>query len=219
MAQTQAGKKRAETYRLKRMCRTEAEVREKGYEIIAGIDEAGRGPLAGPLVAAACILPSGYVLRGINDSKKLTSLDRYRLYQELLLHSEIDFGIGIVEAAEIDQLNIHRATLEAMLRAVGRLHMHPEFLLIDGRHVPESPIPSASIVDGDLYVQAIAAASIIAKVTRDHIMIGYHDLYPHYGFDEHKGYGTSKHLAAIDAHGLCPIHRISFRRSEQCLEV
>ncbi|NGX38036.1 MAG: Ribonuclease HII [Chlamydiae bacterium] len=205
-----SGKKRAETFRLKRLCNIEQEVREQGFESIAGIDEAGRGPLAGPIVAAACILPDGYVLRGIDDSKKLTPELRYKLYQDLILHPDIDFGVGVVEAAEIDKLNIHNATLEAMLRAIRRLSIVPHFLLVDGCHTPECDIPSASVVDGDQKAQVIAAASVIAKVTRDHIMLGYDALYPAYGFKDHKGYGTLKHKEAIKKHGPLPIHRMSF---------
>jgi len=202
--------KRKETFRLKRLCNIEDQIRGEGFEIIAGVDEAGRGPLAGPLVAAACILPEGYKLRRIDDSKKLTSELRYTLYQDLILHPEIHFGVGVVEAAEIDSLNIHNATLEAMRRAIFRLSKTPQFLLVDGCHVPDCEIPSESIVDGDQKAQVIAAASILAKVTRDHIMIGYHDLYPEYGFHDHKGYGTKQHQDAIDAHGPTPIHRMSF---------
>lgn len=207
-------KKRRETIRLKRLCTIEQEVRELGYEIIAGVDEVGRGPLAGPVVAAACILPEGYVLRGINDSKKLTEAARFSLYQELIAHPGIEYGVGVVEAAEIDELNIHNGSQEAMVRAVKRLRKTPNFLLIDGPHTPPIDIPSAGIVCGDAQVQAIAAASVIAKVTRDHIMIGYHDIYPDYGFKEHKGYGTSKHLEAIRRFGRTPIHRMSFGKGE-----
>ncbi|NGX26773.1 MAG: Ribonuclease HII [Chlamydiae bacterium] len=207
--------KRKETFRLKRLCNIEEQIRGQGFEIIAGVDEAGRGPLAGPLVAAACILPAGYKLRGIDDSKKLTGEQRYAFYQDLILHPEIHFGIGVIEAAEIDALNIHNATLEAMLRGIRRLCKRPQFLLIDGRHTPDSEIPMEAIVDGDRKAQAIAAASILAKVTRDHIMIGYHDLYPEYGFNEHKGYGTKQHLNAIDTHGPTPIHRMSFGKFKE----
>lgn len=210
MALTKTGKKRAETLRVKRLSSIEQQVHEKGFLLIAGIDEVGRGPLAGPLVAAACILSEGILLRGINDSKKLTHDQRYRLYQDLILHPKIIFGIGIVEAREIDRLNIHHATLEAMLRAIRRLGQTPDFLLVDGKHIPKCEIPAESIIGGDSKVQAIAAASIIAKVTRDHIMIGYHELYPQYCFNEHKGYGTKKHLDALHKFGTCPIHRLSF---------
>ncbi len=204
--------KRKETLRLKRLCHIEQEVRAQGFETIAGIDEAGRGPLAGPVVAAACILPEGYILRGIDDSKKLTEQERLRLYRELIENKGVDSGVGVVEAAEIDRLNIHNATLEAMQRAVSRLRVQPSFLLVDGVHIPPGDIPAAPVVGGDREVQAIAAASIFAKVTRDHIMEGYHELYPEYGFKDHKGYGTKQHLEAIDSKGPTPIHRMSFGR-------
>lgn len=202
--------KRRETFRLKRLCNIEAKVRAQGFDVIAGIDEVGRGPLAGPLVAAACILPEDYVFRGIDDSKKLTAKERYILYQDLTFHPEVFFSVGVVESTEIDTYNIHNATLEAMLRALSRLKKHPSFLLVDGCHVPHCTIPSEGIVDGDQKAQVIAAASVIAKVIRDRIMMGYHDLYPEYSFHEHKGYGTKKHLNAIAMHGLTPIHRRSF---------
>ena len=187
-------------------------MRALGFETIAGVDEAGRGPLAGPLVAAACILPEGYILRKIDDSKKLTENLRFKLYQDLLYHPEISYGIGLVEPAEIDRLNIHNATLEAMKRAIEKLEVTPSFLLVDGIHLPDTDIPSATVVDGDQKAQVIAAASILAKVTRDHIMIGYDALYPGYGFKEHKGYGTKQHLDALEAKGPTPIHRMSFGR-------
>lgn len=206
-----ARKKRAETYRLKRLLSIESQIREQGYEQIAGVDEAGRGPLAGPVVAAACILPDGYKLRGINDSKKLTDQKRYSLYQELILHPNVILGIGIVEAGEIDRLNIHYASLEAMRRAVDRLAKRPDFLLVDGKHIPEISILADCVVDGDLKSQAIAAASILAKVTRDHIMIGYDELYPDYGFKVHKGYGTKQHHEALEKIGPSPIHRRTFK--------
>lgn len=215
MAKKTKSTKRKETFRLKRLCTIEEEVRAQGFETIAGIDEAGRGPLAGPLVAAACILPRGYKLCKVNDSKKLTAELRYKLYQELILHGEIYTGVGVVEPAEIDTFNIHRATLVAMARAVNQLKKQPTFLLVDGPHIPECGVPCEGIVDGDQKVQAIAAASIIAKVLRDHIMMGYNELYPEYGFDEHKGYGTKRHLAAIASHGILPIHRKSFSRFKE----
>ncbi len=205
-------KKRAETLRLKHLSTIEKQVREQGFDLIAGLDEVGRGPLAGPVVAAACVLPAGFTLRGINDSKKLTHEQRISFYQELTQHREIDFGVGVVEAAEIDRVNIHNASLEAMLRAIERLKKKPSFLIVDGCHVPPIDIPSTSVVGGDLNVQAIAAASILAKVTRDVIMIGYHDLYPQYGFYDHKGYGTKRHLEALKMWGPTPIHRMSFRK-------
>jgi len=212
-------KNRAETFRLKRLCRIEDEVRAQGFSLIAGVDEAGRGPLAGPVVAAACLLPEGYVLRGVDDSKKLSPDERYALYQELILQSGVYFGLGIVEAAEIDRLNIHNATLVAMERAVSRLDKRPDYLLVDGKFVPDGEIPAASVVQGDHRVQSIAAASILAKVARDHIMLGYDNLYPDYGFKNHKGYGTKEHREAIERVGVCPIHRATFvKGKKECQE-
>lgn len=211
VAKTRAGKKRAETLRLKRLSSIESAIHSTGFEKIAGVDEAGRGPLAGPVVAAACILPKGYVLRGINDSKKLTKELRYQLYRELILDQKISVGIGIVEPFEIDKLNIHFASLEAMVRAVLRLPLQPDFVLVDGKHLPESGIPSEALVDGDRKSQAIAAASILAKVTRDHIMMGYDVLYPEYGFGKHMGYGTQIHQEALKTYGPSPIHRMTFK--------
>ena len=206
-----AGKKRAETYRLKRLASLESEIRQQGFQQVAGVDEAGRGPLAGPVVAAACVLPELYVLRGINDSKKLTDQKRYQLYQDLMSEKGILMGVGVVEATEIDQLNIHNATLEAMRRAVERLPETPDFLLVDGKFVPPGDLPGESVAEGDRKSQAIAAASILAKVTRDHIMTGYDALFPGYGFADHKGYGTKQHLSAIQHYGPCPIHRMTFK--------
>lgn len=170
----------------------------------------GRGPLAGPVVAAACILPIGANFRGARDSKELDETQRYALYKELQSRSDVDFATGLAESFEIDELNIHHATLLAMRRAVERLKKKPDFLLIDGCHSPTFAIPTECVVGGDGLVYAIAMASILAKVTRDHIMLGYHHLYPEYGFDSHKGYGTKKHLEAIEKFGPLPIHRKSF---------
>lgn len=207
-------KKRRETLRLKKLVAIEEQVHALGYERIAGVDEAGRGPLAGPVVAAACILPAGFMMRGINDSKKLTHELRLQFYEELLRHPTLQYGVGVVEAVEIDQLNILQASLKAMKLAIERLEQKPDFLLVDGNKLPETEIPGEAVVDGDLHCMAIAAASIIAKVTRDQIMVGYHSLYPQYGFDQHKGYGTSAHLAALRLHGPSPIHRRSFKTEE-----
>lgn len=208
---TAAGKKRAETFRLRRLVNLESQIYKQGFENIAGIDEAGRGPLAGPVVAAACILPKSFVLRGINDSKKLTDSTRYKFYQYLLTESNLSFGVGVVEATEIDQCNIHNATLEAMRRAVDNLSKSADFLLVDGKFFPENGLPGKSVVEGDRKSQTIAAASIIAKVSRDHIMKGYDVLYPQYGFSDHKGYGTKKHLSALEKYGPSPIHRMTFK--------
>jgi ribonuclease HII len=203
--------KRAETFRLKKLCAIEEQVRAQGFNVIAGVDEAGRGPLAGPVVAAACILPEGYLLRGIDDSKKLTREQRESFYEELMIQRGVFYGVGVVEAIDIDHLNIHGATLRAMATALSRLEKSPDFVLVDGRHLPAMDFPGEWVIDGDRLVQSIAAASIVAKMTRDLIMEGYDLLFPQYGFKNHKGYGTKEHLAAIAKHGLCPIHRRSYK--------
>jgi ribonuclease HII len=211
-------KTRRETWRLKKLVAIEKQIHDLGYKRIAGLDEVGRGPLAGPVVAAACILPDDFVLRGINDSKKLDFDQRLALYNELLRHPDIQYGVGVVEAIDIDQINILVASLRAMALAVNRLPSPPDFLLVDGNRLPPCEIPGEAVIDGDFHTQVIAAASIIAKVTRDQIMIGYHTLYPQYGFDEHKGYGTSKHLEALRAHGPSPIHRKSFGTVKEIIQ-
>ncbi|MGE5507095.1 MAG: ribonuclease HII [Chitinophagales bacterium] len=191
------------------LLRYEREARERGATLLCGVDEAGRGPLAGPVVAAAVILPAGCFLPGVRDSKELTARQRTRLYAEVV-RCAIDFSVGICDAEEIDEVNILRATWRAMARAVAGLRPRPDFALVDGLPVQGLPTPHQAIVDGDAKVHAIAAASIIAKVTRDRIMAAYDALYPHYGFAEHKGYGTPAHLRALSEHGPCPLHRRSF---------
>lgn len=183
---------------------------QEGYQIIAGVDEAGRGPLAGPVVAAACIFPRGLVLEGVDDSKKLSPIKREEIYQILVSHPEIDFAIGVVEQAQIDVINILQASLAAMAIAVKNLIVEPDFLLVDGNHLPPTRIPSKAVVKGDSLSQSIAAASILAKHSRDQMMLQFHLEWPQYGFDKHKGYATRAHLQAIQKHGPCPIHRKSF---------
>jgi ribonuclease HII len=204
------GKKSQEDNRLNDMTAMESHVRQLGYRCIAGIDEAGRGPLAGPVVAAACVIPDGLIIEGVNDSKKLTPLERETLYHKIISLSEIDYGIGIVDSLRIDRINILQATFEAMRNAIASLKCKPDYLLVDGLHLPSSEIPGLPIVEGDGKSQSIAAASILAKVTRDRIMLQYHLQWPEYGFDAHKGYGTADHLQAINKNGPCPIHRMSF---------
>ncbi len=199
-----------EEERLKRLSLYEDEAREEGFRTIAGVDEAGRGPLAGPVVAAACILPEGLLVEGVDDSKKLTPRQRMELYQRLTQDPSIVYGIGIVDAILIDQINILQATFRAMILAVEALPTKPDFILVDGSQVPKFAIPYRALVKGDSLSQSIAAASIIAKHTRDQMMADYHAQWPHYGFDSHKGYGTQQHLLAIQMHGACPIHRMSF---------
>jgi len=183
--------------------------RIKGYTKIAGVDEAGRGPLAGPVVSAAVILPPTFDAP-VNDSKQLTPRQRERLYE--LIYAEADaVGVGIVDAADIDQINILQASRLSMAMAVSKLDPSPDFLLIDGRHDIPAEQPQAAIVKGDARSISIAAASIVAKVSRDRIMCHYHDQFPQFGFDRHKGYPTKAHREAIALHGPCSIHRRTFR--------
>ncbi len=188
----------------------EKEIRAQGFRVIAGLDEAGRGPLAGPVVAAAVVLAPMKKLAGIDDSKKLSPEQREKLFS-LLLQQEAAVGIGIVDAREIDRLNILRASLRAMEEAVANLPISPDFLLIDGLHPLPVPLAQKAIPKGDRRCRSIAAASIVAKVTRDRLMLAYHDKYPQYNFAKHKGYGTQEHLQAIRQYGYCSLHRQSFK--------
>lgn len=174
-----------------------------------GVDEAGRGPLAGPVVAAACILPAGYVPAGLNDSKKLTERQRERLYAEITEHA-LAWCAAEASPAEIDEINILEASLLAMRRAVAGLGVRPDFLLIDGNVNRGFDLPAQAIVSGDALSPSIAAASVIAKVTRDRACAEYDALYPEYGFARHKGYPTPQHKLAVYEYGPCPIHRRSF---------
>ena len=187
----------------------ELEARRCGYRRIAGLDEAGRGPLAGPVVAAAVILPARCCLVGCDESKQLSEPERERLYQVITARA-IGIGIGSAKEEEIDKLNILEATRLAMRRAVAALSPQPDFLLIDAVALPDLAIPTRPIIKGDALCLSIAAASIVAKVTRDRLMAEYHRLYPRYNFLSHKGYGTSEHLKQLAVHGPCPIHRRTF---------
>lgn len=180
-----------------------------GYRRIAGIDEAGRGPLAGPVVAAAVILPTRCRLLGINDSKQLPAKDREQVYTAIL-EQAVGVGLGSADVAEIDQLNILEATRLAMRRAVDQLDPPPDYLLIDAVVLPGFKVPARPIIKGDSLSVSIAAASIIAKVTRDRLMARYHEIFPEYGFQSHKGYGTAEHLERLARHGPCSIHRHTF---------
>lgn len=188
----------------------EQEAHTEGFTRVCGIDEAGRGPLAGPVVAAAVILPAGYELPGLNDSKKLTAKKREALYEALMADKTVQKCIAQATVEEIDELNILRATHLAMRRAAEGLPGGVDFCLIDGLPVPGFPLPSRSIVKGDARCLSIAAASILAKVWRDHYMQELHRQFPVYGFDRHAGYGTKAHMQAIREHGATIHHRRTF---------
>jgi ribonuclease HII len=182
-----------------------------GVPLVAGIDEAGRGPLAGPVVAVAAVLRAKFSLAGLNDSKQLTERVREELFEALIATGKlVGYGIGIAEPAEIDRFNILRATFLAMQRAVTALPVHPDHLLIDGLPVPVFQQPQTAVIGGDGKSMSIAAASVIAKVTRDRMMRKWHSEFPQYEFDQNKGYGTPAHLERLQIHGPCPIHRRSF---------
>lgn len=189
--------------------RFEDEASRCGAKRVAGIDEAGRGPLAGPVVAAAVILPVADCIPDLNDSKLLTSLKREELCQKIRVCS-LAVGIGLIESETIDEVNIYQATLLAMKKAVADLDIPPDYLLIDGNMRLDLKIPQRSIVKGDRLSFSVAAAGIVAKVTRDRIMMELHEEYPQYGFDKHKGYATAAHRKAIVKYGPCPAHRTCF---------
>ena len=175
---------------------------------LAGIDEAGRGPLAGPVVAAAVILPGDAIIEGLKDSKKLTPDQREKLY-EIILTISADYGIAVVEPEEIDRLNIYRATQKAMIDAVGKLKKPPDIVVVDAMRLPIN-IKQVVLTKAEDKSASVAAASVLAKVTRDRIMLGYHQQYPEYGFDRHKGYPTREHMEVLKRLGPTPIHRRSF---------
>jgi ribonuclease HII len=180
-----------------------------GYKYVAGVDEAGRGPLAGPVVAAACVIKEGQVLIGVNDSKQLTPQQREALFNQIL--DKTYCGFGVVDHVGIDKLNILQATYRAMSLAVANLPIKPDYLLVDGPKGLKGSIPSQGIVKGDARCLSIAAASVVAKVIRDRIMLDYHRLYPEYGYDKHKGYGTALHREILKEKGPSPIQRLSFK--------
>jgi ribonuclease HII len=199
-----------ERERLARMSLCEQRLKAEGFVRIAGIDEAGRGPLAGPVVAAACHLPEGALFAHLNDSKQLDPAQREILFTEITTYPNVIYGIGIMEVETIDRINILQATLLAMRKAVQAMPLAPDYLLIDGNQLPHFDIPTESLVQGDALSISIAAASILAKVTRDRIMEKMDRKWPQYGFKQHKGYATEQHLQAIQSHGPCPFHRRSF---------
>ncbi len=180
-----------------------------GYRNIAGLDEAGRGPWAGPVVACAVIIENDIRIRGLKDSKQLTALQRMNIYS--LVEKRVCFGIGIAIHSEIDSLGLIKATNLAFVRAVSNLQKRPDLLIIDGRDKFEFDIPYKSFIKGDEHIRSICLASIIAKVTRDEIMISYAKIFPQYGFDRHKGYGTKSHAEALMKYGPCKLHRSSYK--------
>ena len=182
---------------------------EQGFELICGVDEAGRGPLAGPVCAAAVILPKNLEIPGLNDSKKLSDKRRRELFP-IIKEQAIAYGIGFADHGEIDEINILQATFLAMERAIAQLSVKPDLALVDGNRKKDFGIPVQTVVHGDSLSASIAAASVLAKVTRDDYMLKMAEQFPEYGFDVHKGYGTKAHYAALVEHGPCPIHRMTF---------
>ena len=191
------------TYELENM------LREKGYKMVCGVDEAGRGPLAGPVFAAAVILPPNVEIPGLNDSKKLTDKKRRELYP-VIKEQAIAYGIAFADHREIDEINILQATYLAMERAITQLPVKPELALVDGNRAKDFGIPVETVVHGDSLSASIAAASVLAKVARDDYMLRMAEEFPGYDFEIHKGYGTKAHYAALKEHGPCPIHRMTF---------
>lgn len=200
--------------RIEKLLVEERKLWNQGFLLLAGIDEAGRGPLAGPVVAAACILPAKFDLYGLNDSKMLTESKREKLYSQIQAQA-LDYSLGSAEPAEIDALNILQATKLAMKRAVEGLKVRPHYLLIDALRLPEVHLPQLPLVRGDQISATIAAASILAKVTRDRLMTELHALYPEYEFSKNKGYGTNEHMKVLRRLGPCPLHRRSFAPVKQ----
>ncbi len=187
----------------------ERELTKLGYRVVAGVDEAGRGAWAGPVVAAAVVLPVDFSIRGIADSKKITAIKRAELYRELI--GAVDWGVGIVPNTVIDQINILRATRVAMRQALSELKAAPDFVLIDAVRIGDLPCRQRSVIKGDYKVMSIAAASIIAKVTRDNLLRDLHRSLPNYRFDLHKGYGTKVHQAMIKKYGVSGAHRKTYK--------
>ncbi|NLI91412.1 MAG: ribonuclease HII [Peptococcaceae bacterium] len=198
-----------EIQRINQLMQMENELRFEGYRLVAGVDEAGRGPLAGPVIASACILPDKFDLPGLDDSKRLTEKKRQYLAQKIK-EQAVAFSLGSASSREIDLLNILKATKLAMKRALENLQIKPDYILVDGRDRLNIPFLHKTVIGGDGLCACIAAASILAKVSRDELMCEIHEIYPEYCFDQHKGYGTRMHLEAIYKFGPCPIHRQSF---------
>ena len=205
--------KEKEIERLTKLKEIEKELYEKGFDSICGIDEAGRGPLAGPVVVAGVIMPRDSMIEGVNDSKKVSEKKREKLY-DIILEEAISYSVAIIGQDIIDKISILNATKQGVTEVVDGLDIKPDLILVDAlEHINTRGIPYEPIIKGDAKCYNIAAASIIAKVTRDRIMREWDEIYPQYGFINHKGYGTAKHMAAIREYGLCPIHRRSFTKN------
>ena len=205
--------KEKEEERLKALKQQENELRKKGFNKICGIDEAGRGPLAGPVVVASVIMPADSMIEGVNDSKKVSEKKREILYDKII-EQAISYGVAIIGQDEIDEINILNATKKGLTISLQELTVRPDLILVDAlEHIDTIGIPYESIIKGDAKCYSISCASIIAKVTRDRIMREWDKVYPKYNFAQHKGYGTAKHIEAIKQYGLCPIHRRSFTKN------
>ncbi len=205
--------KEKEVERLTKLKEIEKDLYQKGFQKICGIDEAGRGPLAGPVVVAGVIMPQDSMIEGVNDSKKVSEKKREKLY-DLILEEAISYSVAIINQDIIDEINILNATKQGVTEVVEGLAIKPDLIIVDAlTHINTKGIPYDSIIKGDAKCYNIAAASIIAKVTRDRIMRQWDEIYPQYGFVQHKGYGTAKHIAAIKEYGLTPIHRRSFTKN------
>lgn len=202
--------KEKELARLQEIKKYEQDLYNKNIEYVCGIDEAGRGPLAGPVVVATVIMPKDSMIEGVNDSKKVSEKKREKLY-ELITQEAICYAVGIIDQKEIDKINILNATKKGLTQAVKDLKIKPQAILVDAlTNIDTCGVPYLSIIKGDAKSYSIAAASIIAKVTRDRIMRQWDEIYPQYGFEKHKGYGTAMHIAAIKEYGICPLHRLTF---------
>ena len=205
--------KEKEEARLLLLKEKENELRKKGFQYICGIDEAGRGPLAGPVVVASVIMPADSMIEGVNDSKKVSEKKREKIYEQIL-EEAISYGVAIIGQDEIDEINILNATKKGLTVSLQELTQKPDLVLVDALNgIDTMGIPYESIIKGDAKCYSIAAASILAKVTRDRIMREWDKIYPEYGFEKHKGYGTAAHITAIKENGLCPIHRRSFTKN------
>lgn len=205
--------KEKEQIRLQELKKIEETLYHQGKKYICGIDEAGRGPLAGPVVVASVIMPQDSMIEGVNDSKKVSEKKREVLYDQIQKQA-VSVSVGIIDQKRIDEINILNATKEGLTRSIQELSIKPDLILVDAlTHIDTCGIYYQSIIKGDAKCYSIAAASIIAKVTRDRIMRQWDEIYPQYGFAKHKGYGTANHIMAIKEYGLCPIHRISFTKN------